>query len=116
MLYAERIKPETIAAVYAGKSFPGLDLEHGGILETAMMLYCHSEHVNMAKIPDEPFPVFPPYDLFPGNNDWVPPSGCLSSGHGSTAKIGKVLFDEFVETLSASLRAEFRRDTPPHAQ
>ena len=108
MLYAERIKPETIEAVYAGTTFPGLDLEHGGILETAMMLYCHPELVDMSRIPVEELPNFPPYDLFPGNHDWVPASGCLSSGTASTVEIGRILVEEFVDTVSASLRKEFR--------
>ncbi len=108
MLYAERIKPETLETVYAGKEFPGLDLEHGGILETAMMLYCHPDHVDMSKIPDEDLPDFPPYDLFPENRDWVPASGNLSSGKEATAEIGRILVEEFVGLVSDSLRAEFR--------
>jgi len=108
MLYAERIKPETLETVYAGKPYPGLDLEHGGILETAMMLYCHPEHVDMSKIPDEELPKFPPYDLFPVDPDWVPPSGCLSSGKESTVEMGKLLVEEFVALVSASLNKEFR--------
>lgn len=108
MLYAERIRPETLETVYAGKPYPGLDLEHGGILETAMMLYCHPDHVDMSKIPDEDLPDFPPYDLFPGNPDWVPASGSLSSGMGATAEAGKILVEEFVQLVSDSLTAEFR--------
>lgn len=108
MLYAERIKPETIETVYAGKRYPGLDLEHGGILETAMMLYCHPEHVDMSRIPDEELPEFPPYDLFPGAPGWVPESGCLSSGKEATAEMGKILVEEFVALVSASLSKEFR--------
>jgi creatinine amidohydrolase len=108
MLYAERITPETLKAVYAKVPFPGLDLEHGGILETAMMLYCHPQHVDVSKIPDEELPKFPPYDLFPGNNDWVPPSGSLSSGKAATVETGKLLVEEFVSVLSASLKKEFR--------
>ena len=108
MLYAEEIKPETLEAVYAGREFPGLALEHGGTLETAMMLYCYPEHVDMSKIPDEELPNFPPYDLFPVNPDWVPASGNLSSGKGSTVDMGKLLVEEFVEMVSASLTKEFR--------
>lgn len=108
MLYAEGLKPETIEKVYAGKTFPGLDLEHGGILETAMMLYCHPEHVDMSRIPEEDLPKFPPYDLFPGNTAWVPPSGCLSSGKEATAEMGEILVEEFVGTVSGSLEKEFR--------
>jgi len=108
MIYAEKIKPETLEKVYTGKEYPGLDLEHGGVLETAMMLYCHPELVHMERIPKEDLPDFPPYDLFPGQQDWVPPSGSLSSGFGATEEIGKLLVEEFVELVSTSLQTEFR--------
>lgn len=110
MLYAERIKPETMARIYAGmENPPGLDLEHGGILETAMMLYCHPEMVDMSRIVEEPAPDFPPYDIFPVDPDWVPPSGCLSSGRTATREIGELLVEEFVALVTESLTREFRR-------
>ena len=107
LLYAERISEETLKTVYSGKKFPGLDLEHGGILETAMMLYCHPELVDMSKIAREDLPDFPPYDVFPEDPSWVPASGCLASGIGSTAEIGELLVEEFVNTLTESLEKEF---------
>lgn len=108
MLYAERIRPETMDVIYAGTQFPGLDLEHAGILETAMMLYCYPELVDRSRIADEGVAKFPPYDLFPGNPDWVPASGALSPATVATAEMGKVLVEEFVELVTESLRAEFR--------
>ena len=108
MLYAERIKPETMDKAYAGTTFPGLDLEHGGILETAMMLYCYPELVDVSKIPDEKLPDFPPYDLFPVKPEWVPASGSLSSGKAATVEIGKLLIEEFVDLVSSAVSAEFR--------
>jgi creatinine amidohydrolase len=110
MLYAERISPATMAAVYAGiENPPGLDLEHGGILETAMMLYCHPDLVDVTRIADEAAPDFPPYDLFPVNPDWVPASGALSSGRTATREIGELLVEEFVALVTDALRTEFRR-------
>jgi creatinine amidohydrolase len=108
MVYAEKIKPETIAKIYDGIEFPGLDLEHGGILETAMMLYCYPDLVDMTKIVDEPLPQFPPYDVFPVKPEWVPASGCLSSGKPATVEIGQLLVEEFVDLVSTSVSAEFR--------
>lgn len=110
MLYAERIAPETMAKVYAGiDDPPGLDLEHGGILETAMMLYCYPELVDMSRIADEAPSDFPPYDLFPVDPDWVPESGCLSSGKRATREIGELLVEEFVALVTGALRREFLR-------
>lgn len=109
MLYAERLKPETLAKVYEGTEFPGLDLEHGGIMETAMMMYCYPDLVRMDRIVNEGTASFPPYDLFPGNPDWVPASGALSPGVTATVEIGKLLVEECVDLVTESLEAEFRR-------
>lgn len=109
MLYAERIRPETMRTIYAGmENPPGLDLEHGGILETAMMLYCYPDLVDMTRIADEAPPDFPPYDLFPVDPGWVPDSGCLSSGRTATREMGELLVEEFVGLVTEALRREFR--------
>lgn len=108
MIYAERIKQETLDKIYAGIEYPGLDLEHGGILETAMMLYCYPELVDMSRMSDDPMARFPPYDLYPENPDWVPASGALSPGKTATAETGKLLVEEFVELVTSSIKAEFR--------
>jgi creatinine amidohydrolase len=108
MVDAERIKPTTLDAIYQGRNFPGLDLEHGGVLETSLMLYCYPDLVDMSQVPDEAPAKFPPYDLFPPNPDWVPPSGNLSPAHGSSREHGELLAEEFVDLVSDSLKAEFR--------
>jgi creatinine amidohydrolase len=107
MIYAERIKPETIEKIYAGRTFPGLDLEHAGVLETAMMLYCYPELIDMDAIVDEPQAEFPPYDVFPVKPEWVPSTGSLSSPRGATSEMGKILVEEFVQLVSDSLKQEF---------
>ncbi len=108
ILYPEYIKPETLEAVYQGREFPGLDLEHAAHLETSMMLYCHPEMVDMARIVEEPPANFPTYDVFPVRPDWVPPSGCLSSAGTATREIGELLVEEFVERVIGIVTAEFR--------
>ncbi|MEQ9487962.1 MAG: creatininase [Alphaproteobacteria bacterium] len=107
LMYSERIHETTIEKIYKDKVFPGLDLEHAGVLETSLMLYCYPDHVDMAKIATEDLPNFPPYDIFPVDPDWVPTSGALSSGIGSSVEIGKLLTEEFVKSLGVSLNREF---------
>jgi creatinine amidohydrolase len=108
ILYPEYIKPETLEAVYGEREFPGLDLEHAAHLETSMMLYCHPEMVDMAKVVTEPPANFPTYDVFPVRSNWVPASGCLSSASTATREIGALLVEEFVERVTRIVRAEFR--------
>ena len=106
MIYCERVSDELAAKVYAGVPYPGLDLEHGGVQETAMMLYCYPDFVDMSKITKEPLPDFPPYDVFPEKPDWVPASGYLSSGKGSTVEVGGILVEELVQIVTDSLKTE----------
>jgi creatinine amidohydrolase len=107
MLYAEEIKPETLRRLYPD-GFLGLELEHGAVLETSMMLYCFPHLVDMSRLSDDPPAKFPPYDLYPGNPDWVPPAGCLNRAQGSTAELGKLLVDEFTDLVGGALEREFR--------
>ena len=81
MRYCEEISDEVLAIAYPD-GYPGLALEHGAVLETSMMLYLFPHLVDVSKISDDPPADFPPYDLYPGNPDWVPPSGCLAPAHG----------------------------------
>lgn len=107
ILYPEYIKPETIQKVYEGKYYPGLDLEHAGILETSMMLYAFPDLINMDKAADEPPAEFPHYDVFPVKPEWVPASGCLSCGKEGNREAGELLVEEFVVNASSILKKEY---------
>jgi len=82
------------------------------VLETSMMMHCLSHLVDASKISDDAPAKFPPYDIYPGDPNWVPPSGCLNRALGSSAELGKVLTDEFTALVSGSLEREFRKTTP----
>jgi len=110
MQYAEALSQETREKAYEGLVFPGRDFEHGGIFETAIMLYAHPDLVDLSKVPDEDLPKFPPYDVFPVNPDWVPKSGNLSSGKHATEKRGELMVEEIVDVIVKSLQTEFRQD------
>lgn len=107
MIYAEEIKPATLARIFP-RGYPGLALEHAATLETSMMLYLFPDLVRRDKIPDHPAPQFPPYDVYPTNVDWVPPTGVLSPAGTATAEFGKLLIDEFVDLVASVLEREFR--------
>jgi creatinine amidohydrolase len=110
MRYCETIRPETLAQVFP-RGFPGLDLEHAGTLETAMMLYLFPDRVATEEIPGDPPAAPPPYDVYPTDTSWIPPSGVLSPAKAATAEIGRLLVDEFVDLVVRSVEAVF----PPSA-
>ena len=104
--YWDFVTEETIAAVFPD-GFSGWDVEHGGVLETSLMLYLHPELVDMSKTVAHPPASFPPYDLFPPDRSWVPESGTLSSARNATRAYGELLFEVCVKGISQQVGKEF---------
>lgn len=103
--YWDFVPNDTIKSVFT-EEFSGWDVEHGGVLETSLMLYLKPELVDMSKAPIQKPAKFPPYAVFPAVIEWTPPSGCLSSPADATPEKGKRLFDVIVRGISQALRNE----------
>lgn len=104
--YWDFVLPETIETVFPD-GFTGWDVEHGGVLETSLMLYLHPELVNMDKVVDHDPASFPPYDVFPPDKSWVQESGTLSSALNASSEKGKLLMDVCVSGISKSISERF---------
>lgn len=104
--YWDFVDQETICALYPG-GFPGWNVEHGGMLETSLMLAIHPHLVDLERAADHPPASFPPYDVYPPKPDWVPPFGTLSSPVEATAEKGRILLDVCVDGIVRALRSEF---------
>lgn len=89
----------TLDAIFPD-GFPGYALEHAAVLETSLMLHYHPEMVHLDLIPDDPPADFPPYDLYPPDPAWVPPSGALSSARGASAEKGRLMADELATRIA----------------
>jgi len=87
--------------------FPGWALEHAAVFETSLMLHLHPALVDMSRVPGDAAGSFPPHDTHPLPPGRVPPSGVLSPAHTATAEKGRLLFENYVEDLSAALASEF---------
>ena len=72
--YWDFVGDTTIERLYPD-GFTGWDLEHGGVLETSLMLHLYPHLVDMSKVVDHEPAMFPPYDMFPVNPELTPPSG-----------------------------------------
>ncbi|MBB5374517.1 creatininase [Acidocella aromatica] len=103
--YWDFVTQDTIKKVFPDE-FTGWDVEHGGILETSLMLHLKPELVDMSLAPVQSPAKFPPYTVFPPIPEWTPPSGCLSSPADATEEKGKLLFDVTVEGISTALKQE----------
>ncbi len=104
--YWDFVTQETIEEVFPD-GFTGWDVEHGGVLETSLMLHLHPQLVNMDKVMDHQPATFPPYDVFPSDPSWVPESGTLSSARKATAAHGELLLNVCVNGIADSIRGHF---------
>jgi creatinine amidohydrolase len=105
-MYGEDLPDPIARELYDDNAFPGLALEHAGMLETSMMLYCFPHLVRDLTTAEQGTASFPPYDVFPSREEWVPASGSLASSAGATADKGKFLVDRFVKAVAGAVRSE----------
>jgi creatinine amidohydrolase len=104
--YWDFVTPEVIERLYPD-GFPGWDVEHGGVMETSLMLEFFPDLVHMEKVMDLPAAQLPLYDLLPVDASLTPESGCLSSGRPATAEKGQVLAESIVAGMSAAISSRF---------
>ncbi|NDV13390.1 creatininase [Crenobacter caeni] len=104
--YWDFVNQQTIERLYP-EGFTGWDLEHGGVLETSLMLHLYPELVDMSRVQDLDPAVLPNYDVYPVKPELTPPSGCLSSAAKASREKGKLLLDVCVEGISHAIDKEF---------
>lgn len=103
--YWDFVTQETLAQVYPD-GFPGWEIEHGGVLETSLMLHLDPSRVAMDRLVDGPAAILPRFDRLPVVPERTPATGCLSSAAGSSASKGALLHGQVVDDLVADLAAE----------
>ncbi|QCU78913.1 creatininase [Citricoccus sp. SGAir0253] len=103
--YWDFVTDETLATVYP-QGFPGWAIEHGGVLETSLLLHLRPELVAMDRAVSHP-PAEPPrFDRLPVVPGRTPATGCLSAPDGSDAAKGRLLFEQVVADLAADVAGE----------
>lgn len=107
--YWDFVSPDTLGRVYPD-GFPGWDIEHGGVLETSLMLHLEPARVALDRLVDGPAAVLPRFDRLPVVPERTPATGCLSSAAGSSAAKGALLYGQVVDDLTADLSAELIRE------
>lgn len=93
--YWDFVDEETLGRIYPD-GFPGWDVEHGGVLETALMMEHFPDLVHLDRLIDHPAAELPPYDLLPVDPSLTPEPGTLSSGKDATAEKGRLLTEAAV--------------------
>ncbi|EWT07216.1 creatininase [Intrasporangium chromatireducens Q5-1] len=109
--YWDFVDEDTIEEIYRG-AFPGWDVEHGGVLETSLMLHLYPELVRLDRVMDLPAAQLPRYDTLPVRADLTPASGCLSSAVAASEQAGRLLLERTSAALAASIGPELKVPTP----
>src|SRR5699024_4541305 len=105
MSYWDFVDDRTLQEVFPD-GFLGWYIEHGGVLESSLMLLLHPDKVEMDRVVDHPPAVLTPYDIFPEDPGRTPSSGCLSSAVGATVGKGQLLFDAVRDAVAKALVSE----------
>ncbi|MFL4476131.1 creatininase [Paeniglutamicibacter sp. MACA_103] len=104
--YWDFVDEETLARVFPD-GFLGWDIEHGGVLETSLMMLLHPDKVDMSRAVQHPPAQLKAYDVFPEDPSRTPASGCLSSPTGASAERGRLLFDAVTRSVARAIEAEY---------
>ncbi len=107
MSYWDFVDEATLEQVFPD-GFLGWDIEHGGVLETSLMLLLHPDKVDMSRVMDHPPAELTNYDIFPEDPARTPSSGCLSSAQAATAEKGQQLFDAVRQAVASALVSELQ--------
>lgn len=107
--YWDFVSQDTLSQVYPD-GFPGWEIEHGGVLETSLMLHLEPARVAMDRLVDGPAAVLPRFDRLPVVPERTPATGCLSSAAGSSAAKGSLLYEQVLEDLVADIVTELVRE------
>jgi creatinine amidohydrolase len=103
--YWDFVDEDTIEEIYHG-AFPGWDVEHGGVLETSLMLHLHPSLVGLDRVMDLPAAELPRYDVLPVRPELTPASGCLSSAKAASKAAGQLLLERTSKALAEAVGAE----------
>lgn len=105
--YWDFVDEPTIARLYPD-GFPGWAVEHGGVMETSLMLALHPGLVELERAIDHPPATFPPYDVYPVRTERTPSSGTLSSPRAASREKGEIMLEVCVDGIASALETEFR--------
>jgi len=104
-LLSDEIKETVFSDIEGG--FPGWPAEHAGVIETSLILHFRPELVRRDRISDDQANRSPAYSMKPAPEDFVPDSGSFYKASHASAKIGKRVSENVVETLVHGIKKEW---------
>jgi len=102
----DQVSDEMIDELFAEAGFPGWEMEHAAITETALMQYFAPELVREDKIIDDQSERMPTYSIFPPPDDIISKSGVLYKATHASREKGEKLAKQVVGTIVQIARQE----------
>lgn len=88
---------DVMAKVFDEVEYPGIELEHAGILETSLTMYFRPELVHMDRFVEDGVEEYLPYGIYPASKCNVSETGLLTTARTSSEEKGKLLADDITE-------------------
>lgn len=85
---------DVMAQVFDEVEYPGIELEHAGILETSMTMFFSPELVKWERFVEDGVEAFLPYGIYPASRCEVSETGLLTTARTSSSEKGKLLADD----------------------
>jgi creatinine amidohydrolase len=111
----EQLHHEDLPRIFP-EGFPGWEIEHAGIAETALVEELRPELVREDRKTDDAGTRVLTYDVFPVPSDAVPPTGVPARSTPASRDIGRYIADALVERIDAILTREVGAAQPAAGQ
>lgn len=106
LLWADAIAEEVLDRAYPN-GFPGWALEHAAHLETSTIGFLRPHLLHESAIQPFEGEPFPPYDIYPQPEGFVPATGVLSDPSRASPESGNTLIDGTVDGLVQIIQQRF---------
>lgn len=103
----DQMSDEVMAQVFDEVEYPGIELEHAGILETSLTLYFKPELCHMERFVEDGVEGTLGYSIYPPSKCEVTQTGLLTTARTSTPEKGKFLADDITANYVNILRQRF---------
>lgn len=98
---------DLIDRIFDEVPYPGIELEHAGILETSLTLYFRPELCHMDRFVEDGVEGTLPYNIYPSSKCNVTETGLLTTARSSSEEKGKILAENITESYIQILKERF---------
>lgn len=102
------ISSEVLNQVFDEVEYPGIELEHAGILETSLTMYFRPDLVRMDRFVEDGVKGTLGYSIYPTSKCEVTKTGLLTTARTSSEKKGEILAEDIVKAYVAILEEQLK--------